>query len=236
MINKIFNGSIGYKKLSFLPFNRDFTLRESLVKSMQERGFITHVYCCYSKAITGTRELYVLDGQHRALAAQYLNIPFHVAILEIEPETTEELVHLVAVYNNTSVSWQLETYCKAYAILGKVDYLELLRISKENGQTISTTAYLLSGVFNAKSVNNSTSIKTGAFKINAKISAEQTFLLIKDLKFKMSGRMLMAFHYVRLTKDNFNFFKFKTEFNKEYKNLKSLRLDDFTEKFISMGT
>jgi len=236
MTNKVFNGSIGYKKLSFLPFNRDFALRESLVKSMQDRGFITHIYCCYSKVITGGRELYVLDGQHRALAAQYLNIPFHVAILDIEPTTTEELVNLVAIYNNTSVCWQLDTYCKAYAILGKPDYVELLRMSKENGQTVSTVAFLLGGSTCSRSLSNSTLLKTGMFKIHAKVTAEETLALAKTLDYKMSGRMIMAFHYVRLTKDNFNFLKFKKEFNKEYKNLKNSKLDDFTDKFIIMGT
>jgi len=236
METKTFQGASGYKKLSFLPFNRDFTLRDSLVKSMQKQGFISHIYCCYSKAINGAKELYVLDGQNRALAAHYLNIPFYVGILPQEPKTVEELVNLVAIYNNTSIAWRLETYCKAYATIGKPDYVELLQLSKENGQSVNTIGFLLSGGAAYKACADNSPIKKGTFKISAKITTVETLRLAKLLTHKMSGRMLVAFHSVRLTKDNFDFNKFKFEFNRDYKNLRSLRLDDFTEKFILMGT
>ena len=81
------NGVSGYKKLNHLPFNRDYILRKGLVASMKKRGFIIPILVCYTTAIDGVRQLYILDGQHRALAAQYLDITFYANVLGIEPET-----------------------------------------------------------------------------------------------------------------------------------------------------
>jgi hypothetical protein len=231
---RVFKGISGYQKLSHLPFNRDFTLRPSLVKSMRKHGFITAIYCCYSEAITGVKELYVLDGQHRALAAQYLDIDFTVCILDYEPATGEDLIDLVSLYNNTAVSWKLETYCKAYAALGKKDYKYLVKMCKINGIAFATFAIMLTGNLDGK--NASTACKTGTFKITSKNVALKTLDLSKMLAHKMSGRMLMALHVVRLTRDNFRFDKFRTSFDKNFKNLKSKGYDNYKEEFIEMGT
>lgn len=232
MKTKIFKGASGYAKLSHLPFNRDFTLRPSLVKSMRKHGFITGIYCCYSEAITGVRELYILDGQHRALAAQYLDIDFTVCILDFEPKTGEELIDLVSLYNNTAVAWKLETYCKAYAALGKKDYKYLVKMCKINGVAFATFAMMLTGNSNSAK----TACKTGAFKITSRNVAIKTLDLSKVLDHKMSGRMLMALHVVRLTKDHFRFDKFKKAFNKDYEALKSKGFDNYRDEFTAMGT
>jgi len=232
---KKFNGVKDYKKISHLPFNREFTLRPDLIESIQKNGFITVIYCCYSKAFGMGKLLYLLDGQNRALAAQYLDIPFQVGILEVVPETPEELVELTAIYNNTSVAWRLDTYCKAYASIGKLDYLELVRLGRENGQYLNTIATLLSGNI-ARSIKVGKSLKKGTFKILARESTLTTLDLARTLEFKMSGRMLLAFHHVRLTKDKFMFDKFRKSFNKNYQCLVDLKLDDFTDKFLSMGS
>jgi len=153
-----FKGQKDYDKINHLPFNREYNLRPSLVESMKNKGFIDAISLCYSTAF-GTKELYLLDGQHRALAANYLNIEFYGNVNEKIIETKEELVELVATYNNTSVCWELITYVKAYIALNYEDYVELYKVSKENGFSVKTIAslfinYLVDGGGNPTSAHS----------------------------------------------------------------------------------
>lgn len=233
LIHKVLNGTSGYKKLSHLPFNRDYSLRKTLVDSMKENGFIVPINCIYTDVITGVRELYILDGQNRALAAQYLNIPFDIMILEEEPKTKERLVELVAILNNTSVPWKLETYCKAYASLSYEDYTKLLKYSKLYGQSVSTTASLLSGSIAGKTASVGTKLRTGVFSIVAEASTLETFDLISKMGVNFTGRMTLAFHKLRMLHDDFDFEIFKRNLVRVYDEVKASRLDEYYDLFVS---
>jgi len=225
------NGEKGYKKLNHLPFNRDFTLRPSLVKSMQEFGFIVPIICCYTSIISGVRELYILDGQHRALAAQYLNMKFYCIILDEEPNTIERLIKIVSKLNNTSVAWKIETYCKAYASVGYSAYIELLKISKLYGFTVPIVGSMLEGNIGRRL--NTDSLKNGSFKITARDITLESINLVRKTELKFTNRMLAGFHKARLTVDNFNFEKFNSKLQKTYKELRASKIDDYYEVFLN---
>ena len=111
---KKFNGKAGFDKLNILPINRQYSLRNDLTNSMQIHGFIVPLILCYSKAIDGIRKLWILDGQHKGMAAAYLNIPFYGIILPVEPKTKKELVKLVSTLNSTQKAWNLQDYVNCY--------------------------------------------------------------------------------------------------------------------------
>ena len=232
---KTLKGEKGYRQLSHLPFNRDFYLRSGLVESIKELGFITVIYCCYSTAIDGVRRLYILDGQHRALAAQFLDVDFPIAILDAEPSTKEELVKLTARYNNSSVAWKLSVYVNAYISLNYSDYLTLNKLSIENGFSHKTIGCMMKGRLSDGGSITGNEIKQGVFKINNLKETIETLDLIKKLDNRMNNSMLLSFHRIRLMNNNFDFESFKLSFNKNYEELvaTSYRLyDDLFNSWI----
>lgn len=229
---KKFNGAKGYEKLSMLPFNRDFSARPSLVKSMQKHGFIVPAVACWSDAIDGTLRLYILDGQNRCASAAFLNIPFYVAILDVRPTTKRELVALVAKMNNSAVPWNLKVYSQAFASLGMSDYVTLNKLHHIHSIPLS----VLSGMLSGKGANQvrttaSNDIKEGTFKINALNHTKKTIDLIGKLGKPMSGRMVSAFHNVRLTVDKFNFQTFKSNFLSNYQIVEEKSYDSYVDLF-----
>lgn len=231
---KILSGKTGYKTLNHLPFNRDFSLRNTLVESMRTNGYLVPIVLCYSNFEFPDEKpkLYILDGQHRALAAQYLDINFYAIVLDYENINVTQIIKLVAKLNNSAVAWALEDYCKAWHSLQKADYTTLLSTKKNWGYTIATIGSLLAGYMN-KTSQASSSIKDGSFKIKAKETTLKSLELSSTTK-RMSSRMLMAFHRVRLTVDNFNFKVFKTKFEAQYDTIKSGAFDDYFELFKTL--
>lgn len=223
-------GEKGYTKLFHFPFNREFKLRQSLVLSMQELGFIDPICLIKTDIIDGVERIYILDGQNRAMAAQYLDINFDGYLLDKKVKSLEEIVGLVAKYNNSSVPWNLNNYAHAYSTLGNQHYKTLLEINSKYGYTTSSIASLLEGN-TGKGVNTSENIKQGTFQIKAKKTTLETLNLVRQTK-RMSARMLYAFHKLRLTKDNFNFEVFKTNFEENYTLIKSESYDDYYNVFL----
>lgn len=226
-----FKGQKDYDKINHLPFNREYNLRPGLVESMKNKGFIDAISLCYSTAF-GAKELYLLDGQHRALAANYLNIEFYGNVNEKIIETKEELVELVATYNNTSVCWELITYVKAYIALNYEDYVELYKVSKENGFSVKTIAslfinYLIDGGSNPVAHQ----IKHGKFIITNRENTYETLRLAKILDCKLNNSMLISFHKLRLTDSNFDFELFKTYFQNNYLEIKATTSRLYDELF-----
>lgn len=226
----IIKGAKGYKKLNHLPFNREFSLRNKLVESIKIYGFIQPIVLCYSNFEFPDEEpkLYILDGQHRALAAQYLDVNFTAVILDYKNINVTQIINIVAKLNNSAVAWTLEDYCKAWHSLGKTDYTTLLSVKKNYGYTIDTLASILSGHITRQRVTDH--VKEGIFKVTSKESTLVTLKLLTKTK-RMNSRMLISFHRVRLTVDNFDFKVFKTKFEQQYEAIKAESYDDYFEIF-----
>lgn len=220
------------ENLQILSFNRGFSLRENLVESMRKHGFISRIILAYSNHEYPDADplLYVIDGQHRLKAAEYLSIPVYADILEGDNYSFKELVDLVATYNNQSVRWSLKDYVSAWHMYGKSDYSVLEGIQKKYGFSHSVLAVLLSGSISSGSGRVTDNVRKGKFKVKAKKETLKTLELVTQLS-RPNNRMLTAFHNVRLTSDNFNFTKFKSNYEKEYSSLKNKKLLDYVEYF-----
>lgn len=225
------NGEKGYDKLSHLPFNRNFKLRQSLVESIKVYGFIQPIITIKTNIVDGCIKTYILDGQHRAMAAQYLDIPFYAYELSNKVKSTTELVELVAKLNNSAVAWKIEDYAVAYASLDIQDYKELLQVNSKYGYTLPVIANMLEGSINTKKSNDT--VKLGTFAIKAMDVTIETLNLGRKTK-RMNTRMLMAFHKLRLTNDNFEFNKFKKNFEESYEMLKNESYDDYYNVFLKL--
>jgi len=229
MILKRFKGEAGYRTLKHLPFNRDFTLRAKLISSMKKRGFIQAISVVQARLYpNGPKEYYIADGQHRALAASYLNIPFYANVLDGE-YTPEDLVRLVAVLNNTSQAWTLAQYSNAWMQMGKEDYGVLLNLHKERKVPISYLSQMLC----SDNPNATKLLKEGLFKITSLKSTMKTLDYIRELS-PMNGRMVKAFHKLRLTTEKFHFASFRLKFEKVHKELKAEKLDDYYKAFLNL--
>lgn len=225
-------GEKGYDKLSHLPFNRPFKLRMNLVESMKKHGFIVPIVIIVTDVIDGVLRKYILDGQHRAMAAQYLNIDFYAVELDIKITSLAQVVGLVAKYNNSSIAWNLDNYVNAYSSLNNEHYKTLSSIHSKYGYTTSSIACLLEGNM-SKSGSTAENIKQGTFIIKAKETTLETLNLVRQTK-RMSARMLFAFHKLRLTKDNFKFEVFKKNFEANYTLIKSESYDDYYNVFLTL--
>jgi len=50
----------------------------------------------------------------------------------------------------------------------------------------------------------------------------------------MNGRMVKAFHKLRLTTEKFHFASFRLKFEKVHKELKAEKLDDYYKAFLNL--
>jgi hypothetical protein len=85
---------------------------QKMVASIRSMGVIRPVICVQVKFMDGTNKLYIVDGQHlfKALSAEGLDIPFVI----IDTPNKIDLVHKMAMLNNSSKSWTLLNYVNAF--------------------------------------------------------------------------------------------------------------------------
>lgn len=118
------------KNISTLPFQRQASIRQTLVNSMRKYGFLGSILMIKTSIIAGIEKLYIIDGQHRFLSGQYLGLDIPANIMDFNG-TPEELVKMIATLNSTGVEWSTVDYINAYSALGNKHYLSLLKLSKE---------------------------------------------------------------------------------------------------------
>lgn len=228
----IFNGKAGYKKLRHLPFNRSYSIREKLVKNMHKYGFISPINLIKTNLITGVDELFIADGQHRAIAADYLDIPFYGTISDIKFESTAEIVKYVASLNSTQTPWNDKVYVEAYTYLNYPEYLTLNKYVKKSPYSLSATAAMLTGIRSKGGAPRT--IKEGTFKAN--LTAELDYTIEVSAKLskygKLTNRMGLALHYVASLAE-FNEEQFIEKYKKYYDSIIEMSLDDFTTVFQS---
>lgn len=229
---KIFNGSKDYNKLNHLPFNRDFSVRQDLIKSMNKMGFIVPLIIIKTNLFDGKNKLYIADGQHRAITASFLNITFYGNIIEKEFKSVEEIVKFVARLNSGQKPWKAINYVESYNYLNYPEYKTLIKIFNNVPYTVDTTAAVLSNVSrNSGSIKSS--IVSGNYKNTNLIEGKKTFELAAKLtKFhKPSARMLLSINKVRQLKI-FNENLFIKNYSLNIKSILELTLEDYTDTFM----
>lgn len=229
---KTFNGALGYNELNHLPFNRKFKVRTDLTDSMNERGFILPINLIETDIITGKKQLYIADGQNRAITAAFLNIPFYGIIVDTKFETINEIVEYVSSLNSAQKPWNATNYAESYAYLGKLDYIKLIQVTQNSPYTLDTIAIMLYGFRKKGSVKDK--IVNGEFKINQLEATLKTLELsakLSKVEF-LTSRMLTALHYIS-SLNTFDEIKFTTNYKKNGKKIKELKLDDYSDIFQS---
>lgn len=153
-----------YKKFLFLDnINRmvDPAHVQKMVASIRSMNVVRPVICVQVSFITGKNQLFIVDGQHlfNALSAEGLEIPY--VIIEIEDKI--DLVHKMAMLNNSSKSWTLFNYVKAFK-MQIPDYNELAELrDKYNIEPLMLAAICTRGT--SAVVSGSQLLKSGKFKI-----------------------------------------------------------------------
>lgn len=217
-----------YLKLKHVPCNREYGCRADLQASMHKYGFIGEIILIETD-VWGEMCIYIADGQNRAATAMSMGIEFSGVIVDRKFKTQAEVVQFIASRNCTQKAWTPVDYVKAFAYLGKEDYVMLMRIVKTTPFTMSIVAALLMGTKGIKS-----HIQQGTFKCTfveeTKVCLAFASLLAKDGP--LSCRMLRALSRVMLLK-KFDMAKFREMYAKNYRKIKELRLDDYSSVFES---
>ena len=222
-----------FNKIHHLPFNREYSVRQDLIKNMNHSGFIVPIILMFTNIVDGQWKLWLLDGQNRMITARFLRINVTAQIITpTNVNTIEDLVHLVSTMNVTSKRWKLQNYIEVFNFLGYPQYRRLLQIKHKSPFSLNTVAQMLMGIHGRGGVSKI--VSTGKFKIQ---DEKRTIEAIEYAAYltkwcKVEARMLISLKRV-MSLPNFD----KELFSKKYENnidlLKELRLPDYTELFSS---
>lgn len=164
------------KNIAVLPFQRQACVRQSLVNSMKEHGFLGTILMIKTTIITGVEKLYIIDGQHRFLAARLLNLPISASIIEINT-SKEYLVKLISTLNSTGKKWVIEDYINAHASLNSESYVNLLKLTTKC-KKLSTTS-----IVNLITNKNGRAVKDGNFTLSENVA--DNILKLNSLLYKL---------------------------------------------------
>jgi hypothetical protein len=220
------------KKVNSMPFNRDGAVMPYLVRSMNKSGFVVPILMIKTNLIDGYDKIYIVDGHNRATTALYLNIPFFGFLLPNKFSNIQELVTFVSDLNSSQKAWTNMDYIRAFAHVGKKEYLDLIQIKSKTPYSFTTVATILCtpNGRNAQSGN----LKKGDFKITRLKEAQEVFKYAGELsKYKpLSNRMILSLNAV-MALDIFDKKKFEEAYAKHCFKISKLSLDSFENTFIS---
>lgn len=103
-----------------------------------------------TKAFRGSFEYYVADGQHRIIAAQRLNIPVNVLIVELAVDTKLNITKYIAALNNTATGWTPSNYLNSFKENGVREYTIMDELKMKTGLTMTDLLYIFLGSNNRK--------------------------------------------------------------------------------------
>jgi hypothetical protein len=153
-----------YNKFKFIEsINRSVDPKhvQKMVESVRTMGVIRPIICTITNIFDGTKGCYIVDGQHlfNALAAEGLEIPYVLITAGDECE----IVHKMAMLNNSSKSWTLMNYVNAFK-MQIPDYRTLIALNnKYNIEPLMLATICTNG--NSSIVTGSNLIKSGQFRI-----------------------------------------------------------------------
>lgn len=151
-------------KLKFLAgINRSINPAHvtKISSSYDKLGSLQPVVCAEISFITGKKELYILDGQHKFNAM--LRMGWDIPYIVIDIKDKRELVESIALLNASSKSWAIQDYVNSWASLID-DYVKLNHYFQVYDIEMNIVAAILSNSSTA-SGNISKKIKLGDFTI-----------------------------------------------------------------------
>lgn len=137
----------------------------TISKSYERLGSLQPIICCEIDFITGKKELYILDGQHKFTAL--IRLGWEIPYIVIPIKDKRDLVESIALLNSSSKSWCTQDYVNSWASL-EPDYVKLNRYNEIYDFELSIVAAILSCRelrVNAGGSTISKVIKSGQFKI-----------------------------------------------------------------------
>jgi hypothetical protein len=173
-----------------------------LKKSMQENPLIT--------IIQVNEKFEIIDGQHRFLASQELNLPIYYII------SKNYGLKEVQIFNNTVQKWSIESYINGYADYGYEDYVMYRDFVSKYKFTATTAILLLSGSHSNgdDELSASKKFKNGLFKVkNFQLASEMAdkLYIIKPYYAGFLNRYFILAMYSMFRNNNFNFFEFMSK-------------------------
>ena len=159
--------------------------------------------CVFTSLFSKSPRLYIVDGQHRYLAATSLGIHFRYEIRNVS--TQEELITIMADLNNNSKGWFLQDYLAPWSSLGLSNYRNLSEIFiKTNLPLASLIVLFSSNTFGHETGGSSTEkFKRGAFVMKNKTLATsiiEEVLEIQRTIGKLKHPFILAFADFYVTK------------------------------------
>lgn len=168
-----------YDKFKTVEGNRD--VNESHVRkikqSLEEKNLLEY------NPILVTKEMQIIDGQHRLEAARRLRIPVpYIIIPDADLTTIQQL-------NSNLRSWNAKDFAESYARLGKGSYIRLLKFCDEYDFPIVLSAELLAGTSGGGNIPGrsgdahiSHRIRNGTFEIRNENNALALMQQLRDLQ------------------------------------------------------
>lgn len=133
-----------------------------ITTSYERLGSLQPVICCEVDFISGKKELYILDGQHKFNAMLRLNWEIPYVVIDIKDK--KDLVESIALLNASSKSWTIQDYVNSWASL-LADYVKLNRYFQIYDVEISIIAAILSNGNVSSAGTITKKIKQGEFAI-----------------------------------------------------------------------
>jgi len=220
--------------LKFLPFNRQYKVRQDLADKMRTYGFTVPMTIIKTDVIDGKMSLWIADGQHRCVTAQYVKqIPTGV-IVDTKFEDKSDVVRFVASLNSASKKWTLMDYVDSYNYLGYRDYDYVLKMYAKYPYSINTICGIFGGVRKSNAITKK--VKDGTYKVMDKAHALKVLELSKSLAMygKLTSKMLFALYHVANHK-HFDETQFVANYQLKFKSVRELVLEDYTDIFTEWG-
>lgn len=146
-----FHKTLDYAK--YIRFNQnreiDKTHVNEIIESIKNFGDVKmDLTIIKTTSIDGTVRYVIGDGQHRREACLILGIPMNVTIIEMEVDTTLNIVKYISMLNNMSKGYSSEQYLKAYAELGIPEYVLIQQLKKDYTLTVTDFLHIFLGSAN----------------------------------------------------------------------------------------
>jgi len=149
------------RQVAFIPSTMDYQqyltsivanrkIRKAHVKMIEEsfKKFGTAaatIIVIATKCITGKKEYFIADGQHRVTAASRLNMPLNVVIVELINDTKLNLIKYVSELNSKSKQWNTATYLEKFAECGQDNFAYFTELKQTTGLTVSDLCNIFVG-------------------------------------------------------------------------------------------
>lgn len=164
--------TMDYSKFRLLKGNRVLNKNHiESIKSSIERNNLLPI-----NPILVTKDLFVIDGQHRLMAATQLNVPIYYMIVENDDMDS------VHVLNSVKKVWTLNDYVASFAELGKSEYTYIMGLVEEYKEYKFTPINVLRLLMGKVNLPMSRAVKAGTLEIEDKPKLEQQLRWLIDFK------------------------------------------------------